>query len=109
MRPVIFANKVSSLPRPTLRPGFTRVPRWRTIIVPPGTNCPPNALKPSRWAFESRPFRDVPCPFLCAIWSSQFSVKANYLLLLSRLLRDGLLGRLLLCRLRRRFHVHIFD
>jgi len=27
MRPLIFANKVSSLPRPTFRPGFTRVPR----------------------------------------------------------------------------------
>jgi pimeloyl-ACP methyl ester carboxylesterase len=25
--PLIFANKVSSLPRPTFRPGFTRVPR----------------------------------------------------------------------------------
>jgi fermentation-respiration switch protein FrsA (DUF1100 family) len=27
IRPLIFANKVSSLPRPTFRPGFTRVPR----------------------------------------------------------------------------------
>src|SRR6266566_1361858 len=42
------------------------------MMVPPGTSCPPNALKPSRCAFESRPFRDVPCPFLCAI--NQFSV-----------------------------------
>src|ERR1700722_16983108 len=67
MRPVILANSVSSLPRPTFRPGFTRVPRWRTIIVPPGTSCPPKALKPNRWALESRPFREVPCPFLCAI------------------------------------------
>src|SRR5580692_3145658 len=67
MRPVILANKVSSLPRPTLSPGFTRVPRCRTIIVPPGTICPPNALNPSRCAFESRPFREVPCPFLCAM------------------------------------------
>src|ERR1700679_3158442 len=67
IRPVILANKVSSLPRPTFKPGFTRVPRCRTIIVPPGTSCPPKALKPNRWAFESRPFRDVPCPFLCAM------------------------------------------
>src|SRR5579863_7303357 len=37
------------------------------MIVPPGTNCPPNALKPNRCALESRPFREVPCPFLCAI------------------------------------------
>src|SRR5208283_4807871 len=67
MRPVILANKVSSLPRPTFSPGFTRVPRCRTMMVPPGTICPPNALNPSRCAFESRPFREVPCPFLCAI------------------------------------------
>src|SRR6476659_6855532 len=69
MRPVILAKSVSSFPRPTLSPGFTRVPRWRTMMVPPGTTCPPNALKPSRCALESRPFRDVPCPFLCAIES----------------------------------------
>src|SRR6185436_5343683 len=49
------------------RPGFTRVPRWRTMIVPPGTICPPNALNPSRCAFESRPFRELPNPFLCAM------------------------------------------
>src|SRR5258708_38139421 len=69
MRPVILAKRVSSLPRPTFSPGFTRVPRCRTMIVPPGTSCPPKALKPSRCAFESRPFREVPCPFLCAIKS----------------------------------------
>src|SRR5215469_7060474 len=68
MRPVILAKRVSSLPRPTLSPGFTRVPRCRTMIVPPGTTCPPNALNPSRCEFESRPFLDVPCPFLCAIY-----------------------------------------
>src|ERR1700728_2075674 len=67
MRPVILAKRVSSLPRPTFSPGFTRVPRCRTMMVPPGTTCPPNALNPSRCAFESRPFREVPCPFLCAI------------------------------------------
>jgi len=55
------------LARPTFSPGFTRVPRCRTMIVPPGTSCPPKALNPSRCAFESRPFREVPCPFLCAI------------------------------------------
>jgi len=67
IRPVILAKSVSSLPRPTFSPGFTRVPRCRTMIVPPGTSCPPKALNPSRCAFESRPFREVPCPFLCAI------------------------------------------
>jgi len=63
IRPVIFAKSVSSLPRPTLSPGFTRVPRCRTMMVPPGTICPPNALNPSRCAFESRPFREVSLPF----------------------------------------------
>src|SRR5580700_7408856 len=118
MRPVILANKVSSLPRPTFSPGFTRVPRCRTMMVPPGTTCPPNALNPSRCAFESRPFREVPCPFLCAIavLSSPLDrggtdafvrqVLLLYLLLLrSRLLRclfrrSLLLGRALM---RRRF------
>ncbi len=75
MRPVILAKRVSSLPRPTFSPGFTRVPRCRTMIVPPGTTCPPNALNPSRCAFESRPFREVPCPFLCAI--SQLTVASS--------------------------------
>src|SRR5215831_13014001 len=37
------------------------------MIVPPGTICPPNALNPSRCAFESRPFRELPNPFLCAM------------------------------------------
>src|ERR1039458_2146425 len=77
MRPVILANSVSSLPRPTFSPGFTRVPRWRTMIVPPGTSCPPKALNPSRCALESRPFREVPCPFLCAI--NQFPVSSGQL------------------------------
>src|SRR5215469_4997604 len=129
MRPVILANKVSSLPRPTLSPGFTRVPRCRTMMVPPGTSCPPNALKPSRCAFESRPFRDVPCPFLCAISkpSSQWPVAScqlnpkllsspakrrtcafAQLLLFRRLLRRCLLGRLILRGLCRRFHFRAF-
>src|SRR5882724_8931361 len=37
------------------------------MMVPPGTTCPPNALKPKRCAFESRPFRELPKPFLCAM------------------------------------------
>jgi hypothetical protein len=47
------------------------------MIVPPGTSCPPKALKPSRCAFESRPFREVPCPFLCAI--NQFPILSGQL------------------------------
>src|ERR1035437_6801453 len=65
--PVTLANRVSSLPQPTLAPGFNLVPRWRTMMLPPGTNWPPKTLMPSRCAFESRPFLELPRPFLCAI------------------------------------------
>ena len=37
--PVTFANNVSSLPKPTFSPGLICVPRWRTMIDPPVTNC----------------------------------------------------------------------
>src|SRR5690242_16860627 len=37
------------------------------MMEPPVTNSPPNTLTPSRWAFESRPFLELPRPFLCAI------------------------------------------
>src|SRR5439155_3840277 len=65
--PGTLANRVSSLPLPTPRPGWIRVPRWRTMMVPAGTLCPPNAFTPSRLDWESRPLRDAPPPFLCAI------------------------------------------
>src|SRR5215813_1347822 len=65
--PVTLANSVSSLPQPTLSPGLILVPRWRTMIDPPGTSCPPKTFTPSRCALESRPFRELPNPFLCAI------------------------------------------
>src|ERR1041385_6686974 len=67
MVPVTLAKRVSSLPRPTFAPGLMRVPRWRTMMVPPGTSCPPKAFTPSRCALESRPFLELPKPFLCAI------------------------------------------
>src|SRR4029079_8140766 len=66
-KPSIRENSVSSLPRPTLLPGFHLVPRWRARMLPRRTCSPPNFLSPSRWAAESRPFRDEPTPFLCAI------------------------------------------
>src|SRR5262249_44166627 len=69
--PVILAKSVSSLPRPTFRPGLMRVPRWRTMMDPPGTTSPANRLTPSRCAFESRPFFELPKPFLCAISDPQ--------------------------------------
>src|SRR3954466_15983560 len=65
--PVTFAKKVSSLPHPTLRPGLSFVPRCRTMIDPPGTSWPPKTFTPSRCALESRPFLELPKPFLCAI------------------------------------------
>src|SRR5262249_3307107 len=57
----------SSLPRPTFSPGKNLVPRCRTRIDPPVTNCPANAFTPSRCELESRPLREEPCPFLCAM------------------------------------------
>src|SRR5579864_9057910 len=65
--PVTFANSVSSLPRPTFSPGLYRVPRCRTRMDPPVTNSPPKAFTPRRCALESRPFFELPRPFLCAI------------------------------------------
>src|SRR4051812_26127473 len=37
------------------------------MISPPVTACPANTFTPRRWAFESRPLREEPRPFLCAI------------------------------------------
>src|SRR5712692_2772204 len=65
--PSEVANSVWSLPRPTLVPGLNRVPRCRTMMLPAVTNCPPKRLTPSRWALESRPLRELPTPFLCAM------------------------------------------
>src|SRR5687767_9504933 len=65
--PSTLANSVSSLPRPTLAPGLKRVPRWRTRMEPPVTNCPPKRFTPSICGLESRPLRELPTPFLCAM------------------------------------------
>src|SRR5690606_29129088 len=55
------------------------------MMLPPTTSWPPNFLTPRRRPIESRPLRELPPAFLCAI--------SNYLLLLrSRLLGRGLLG-----------------
>src|SRR6476620_1752762 len=61
--PVAVANRVSSLPLPTFSPGWNRVPRWRTMIVPACTSVPLKTFTPSRCAFESRPLRDEAAPF----------------------------------------------
>src|SRR3954453_20115184 len=72
------ANSVSSLPRPTPRPGWKWVPRWRTMISPALTTWPPNRFTPRRWAFESRPLRDDDAPFLCAMSSSALRDVADH-------------------------------
>src|SRR5260364_102855 len=53
---------------PTFLPGCMRVPRWRTIILPARIYLEPNILTPSRLDSESRPLRDEPPAFLCAIY-----------------------------------------
>src|SRR3984893_10503488 len=55
---------------PTSSPGRNLVPRWRTIIWPGTTISPPNFLTPSRRPRLSRPLRDEPPAFLCAICCS---------------------------------------
>src|SRR5919202_1746549 len=72
------AKSVSSLPRPTPRPGWKWVPRWRTMISPALTTWPPKRFTPRRWAFESRPLRDDDAPFLCAMSSSALRDVANH-------------------------------
>src|SRR5919108_3397037 len=52
---------------PTLTPGFQRVPRWRRMILPARKYSPPNFFTPSRFDWLSRPLRELPIPFLCAI------------------------------------------
>src|SRR5436190_1762610 len=52
---------------PTLTPALKRVPRCRTRIEPAVTFSPPNSFTPRRFALLSRPLRELPTPFLCAI------------------------------------------
>src|SRR5256885_2181 len=66
-KPSTRANNVSSLPLPTFLPGFHLVPRCLARIFPPTTRSPPNFFRPNRCELESRPLRDEPTPFLCAI------------------------------------------
>src|SRR5512132_2623638 len=67
MRPSANANRVWSRPRPTPAPGWKRVPRWRTMMLPGITDSPPNFLTPSRCPGLSRALRELPPAFLCAI------------------------------------------
>src|SRR5579863_9026606 len=65
--PPSSANSVWSRPMPTRSPGWNLVPRWRTMMLPGMTISPPNFLTPSRRPPLSRPLRDEPPAFLCAI------------------------------------------
>src|SRR5215204_3524340 len=76
--PASSANRVSSLPRPTPRPGWKWVPRWRTMISPALTTWPPKRLTPRRCAFESRPLREDEAPFLCAMSASALRDVADH-------------------------------
>src|SRR5690625_5305140 len=60
---------------PTFSPGWKCVPRWRTMISPAATSCPPKRFTPRRFDSESRPFLELPPAFLCAI--SLASLLAN--------------------------------
>src|SRR3954464_15653218 len=82
-RPARAAKMVSSLPRPAPSPGLNLVPRWRTMISPPVTTWPAKTFTPRRCAWESRPLRLEPSPFLLAILG---------LLVLGLLLRGGARG-----------------
>src|SRR4051812_5375772 len=52
---------------PTLSPGWNLVPRWRTMMLPAEIGWPPNIFTPSLWPGESRPLREAPPAFLCAM------------------------------------------
>src|SRR6185437_16147946 len=80
---------------PTLAPGCHLVPRWRMMMLPGMTASPPNFFTPRRLDSESRPLRDEPPAFLCAIG---LLLQSSNLLVFRRgcsLLRRGLLGGLL--------------
>src|SRR6185295_3231589 len=49
-----------------------RVPRWRMMMVPALISSPAYDLTPSRFDSESRPFRELPPAFLCAMVCCSF-------------------------------------
>jgi len=65
--PSVSAKRVWSLPIPTFSPGWCCVPRWRTMMLPAMQPWPPKILTPNRFDSDSRPFFELPTPFLCAI------------------------------------------
>src|SRR5688572_7397820 len=67
------ANKVWSLPMPTLEPGCHLVPRWRTMMLPARAAWLPKSFTPRRLLSLSRPLRLEPPAFLCAMANYFFS------------------------------------
>src|SRR5580693_10677570 len=51
----------------TCLPAWYLVPRWRMMMLPGTTISPPNFLTPRRRPRESRPLREEPPAFLCAM------------------------------------------
>jgi hypothetical protein len=39
--------------------------------------CPPKSFTPKRLLVESRPFRELPTPFLCAIFFGSYNVQSD--------------------------------
>src|SRR5690606_41532710 len=71
-RPSTSAYSVWSRPRPTPGPGWNWVPRWRTMMLPAETAWPPKIFTPRYFGLESRPLREEPTPFLCAMAASPY-------------------------------------
>ena len=67
--PSTKAKRVWSLPIPMFSPGWNSVPLWRMMILPALQASPPNILTPNLLLCYSRPFLELPTPFLCAISS----------------------------------------
>src|SRR5439155_9921434 len=64
--PSTRAKSVWSRASATPCPGRMWLPRWRTRIAPALTDWSPKTFTPRRWAFEFRPLREEPPPFLSA-------------------------------------------
>src|SRR3990170_1647154 len=75
--PSAVANRVWSRPTPTFSPAFILVPRWRTRMLPEMTFWPPKRFTPSRWPSESRPLREEPPAFLCAMTNSPVALSGD--------------------------------
>src|SRR3989337_2782686 len=71
-RGTYFSRRKAALPSPPL-PACTCVPRWRPRIWPALTCSPPYTLTPRRLDCESRPLRELPPAFLCAMFRSPCS------------------------------------